>query len=54
MPPRDYIVEDERFERLIHRNAGPEVIWTGGRWTEGPAYLPPAATPSGPISQTTR
>jgi gluconolactonase len=33
-------VEDVRFERLIHRNAGPDLIWTGGRWTEGPAYLP--------------
>ena len=40
MPPSDYLIEDERFESLIHRNAGPEVIWTGGRWTEGPAYLP--------------
>jgi gluconolactonase len=40
MPAKDYLIEDERFERLIHRNAGPEPIWTGGRWTEGPAYLP--------------
>ena len=40
MPASDYLVEDERFERLIHGNAGPELIWTGGRWTEGPAYLP--------------
>jgi gluconolactonase len=40
MPPTDYLIEDPRFEALIHRNAGPELIWTGGRWTEGPAYLP--------------
>jgi gluconolactonase len=40
MPPSDYLTEDERLARLIHRNAGPERIWTGGRWTEGPAYVP--------------
>lgn len=40
MPLSDYQVEDDSFMRLIHRNAGPERIWSGGRWTEGPAYLP--------------
>ena len=40
MPLNDYHVEHDSFIGLIHRNAGPEEIWTGGRWTEGPAYLP--------------
>lgn len=40
MPLSDYYVQDDSFMSLIHRNAGPEQIWTGGRWTEGPAYVP--------------
>jgi gluconolactonase len=31
---------DPRFRALIQGNAGIDRIWTGGRWTEGPAYLP--------------
>ncbi|GKX35185.1 MAG: gluconolactonase [Rhizobiaceae bacterium MnEN-MB40S] len=40
MPASDYLIIDERFAGLIHINAGPEVLWDGGRWTEGPAYFP--------------
>ena len=40
MPAKDYDVRDERFAKLIHRNAGPELLWSGGRWTEGPVYFP--------------
>jgi gluconolactonase len=40
MPASDYLKLDDRFSGLIHANAGPELVWTGGRWTEGPAYLP--------------
>lgn len=40
MPAENYVIHDERFARLIHLNAGMEMLWTGGRWTEGPAYLP--------------
>jgi gluconolactonase len=37
----DFIeVRDPRFPRLIHGSAGLDLIWTGGRWCEGPAYLP--------------
>ena len=37
----DFIeVRDERFARLIHGNARIDKLWTGGRWTEGAAYLP--------------
>lgn len=39
MPAIDYEVHDERFGRLIHENAGPEILWQGGRWCEGPAYF---------------
>jgi gluconolactonase len=35
-----YEIHDERFTRLIHGNARVDVLWEGGRWTEGPAYLP--------------
>jgi len=36
---KDYEILDERFEKLIHLSANVEVLWSGGRWTEGPAYL---------------
>lgn len=36
---RHYETRDERFERLIHRNAHVETLWAGGRWTEGAAYF---------------
>ena len=39
MPATDYEIRDDRFARLIHGNAGPDLLWSGGRWCEGPAYL---------------
>lgn len=33
-------VLDKRFYRLVLHNAHIDRLWTGGRWTEGPAYLP--------------
>lgn len=39
MAASDYDVRDDRFAKLIHGNANVEVLWRGGRWTEGPAYL---------------
>ncbi|TWG97298.1 gluconolactonase [Mesorhizobium sp. J18] len=39
MPGEHYEIRDERFARLIHSNASIDILWTGGRWTEGPAYL---------------
>lgn len=37
----DFIdVRDPRFAKLIHGNARIDKLWTGGRWAEGPAYLP--------------
>lgn len=39
MAARDYYIHDHRFAKLIHGNANVEVLWSGGRWAEGPAYL---------------
>jgi gluconolactonase len=39
MPGEHYEIRDERFAKLIHTNANLETLWSGGRWTEGPAYL---------------
>jgi gluconolactonase len=39
VPKDNYTVHDKRFYKLIHFNAGMDHLWTGGRWTEGPAYL---------------
>jgi gluconolactonase len=36
----DYEIHDDRFSRLIFENAGIDVLWSGGRWCEGPAYFP--------------
>lgn len=33
-------VLDRRFHGLVIHNAHIDHLWTGGRWTEGPAYLP--------------
>ena len=33
-------VVDKRFAKLVHGNVHVEKLWTGGRWTEGPAYFP--------------
>jgi gluconolactonase len=35
----DYAILDRRFERLIIGHAKLERLWSGGRWTEGPAYF---------------
>jgi len=35
-----YEIRDPRFEGLILNNARLETLWTGGRWCEGPAYVP--------------
>ena len=33
-------IVDKRFAKLVHGNVHVEKLWTGGRWTEGPAYFP--------------
>lgn len=38
----DYEVLDPGFRRLIVPHARLERLWTGGRWTEGPVYVPAA------------
>jgi gluconolactonase len=38
--PPLYEILDERFRRCVNRTARLETLWTGGRWTEGPAYFP--------------
>lgn len=37
-----YIVHDERFRALFIGHAKLERLWTGGRWVEGPVYVPAA------------
>jgi gluconolactonase len=39
MPGEHYELRDERFAALILKNANIDTLWTGGRWTEGPAYF---------------
>ncbi|WP_346891727.1 SMP-30/gluconolactonase/LRE family protein [uncultured Roseibium sp.] len=39
MPGELYDIRDDRFAKLIHGNANMDTLWTGGRWTEGPAYF---------------
>ena len=38
----DYDILDARFSALINGSARLERLWTGGRWTEGPVYVPAA------------
>lgn len=33
-------VIDKRFHRYVIHNAHVDHLWTGGRWTEGPVYVP--------------
>lgn len=33
-------VLDKRFYKLVLHNAHIDHLWTGGRWTEGPVYVP--------------
>lgn len=35
-----YDIRDARFARLILPNERLDLLWTGGRWCEGPAYFP--------------
>ena len=42
MAATDYEVLDPRFRACFNRTAHVERLWTGGRWTEGPAYFPAA------------
>jgi gluconolactonase len=35
----DYDIIDSRFRECFNRTARVERLWTGGRWTEGPAYF---------------
>lgn len=39
MPGEHYQIIDERFRKLIHGNANIDLLWSGGRWAEGPAYF---------------
>lgn len=39
MITEDFEVIDSRFARLVIGNVHVEQLWTGGRWTEGPAYF---------------
>lgn len=39
MAGKHYEIRDERFAKLIQGNANIDVLWTGGRWAEGPAYF---------------
>jgi gluconolactonase len=36
----EYTIVDPAFDALIIGHAKLEHLWTGGRWTEGPAYFP--------------
>ncbi len=38
----DYVFHDDRFKRLVIFHARLEKLWTGGRWVEGPVYVPAA------------
>ena len=35
-----YEIRDERFRRSVKLDEPLEQIWSGGRWTEGPIYVP--------------
>jgi gluconolactonase len=39
MPASPYTVLDDRFRGLIQPSARLETLWTGARWSEGPAYF---------------
>lgn len=40
MTAHDFEIFDERFKRCIRTSANIERLFTGCRWTEGPAYFP--------------
>ena len=39
MAKATYEIHDPKFSKLIQGNAGVDLLWSGGRWCEGPAYL---------------
>jgi len=39
MARQNYEIRDERFTQFVKLNANIDTLWTGGRWTEGPAYF---------------
>jgi len=39
MPGQHFEIRDERFAKLILPGENIAVLWTGGRWAEGPAYF---------------
>ena len=45
----DYDTFDGRFGSLMIGSAAIERLWTGGRWTEGPVYVPAAKAVVGGI-----
>ena len=40
MSAKDFEILDDRFKRCIRTSANIERLYTGCRWTEGPAYFP--------------
>ena len=40
MLTKDFEVLDKRFEKLVFGNVHLDVLYTGTRWAEGPAYFP--------------
>jgi gluconolactonase len=42
MPANCFEVLDDRFRRLFVPTAAVDVLFTGCRWAEGPAYFPAA------------
>ena len=40
MLTKDFEVLDKRFEKLVFGNVHLDVLHTGTRWAEGPAYFP--------------
>ena len=40
MLTKDFEVLDKRFEKLVFGNVHVDVLYTGTRWAEGPAYFP--------------
>lgn len=40
MPDTFYEIHDPSFLKLIHGTAGIDLLWSGGRWCEGPTYFP--------------
>jgi gluconolactonase len=40
MTHESYEILDERFRRSVKTREPVECLWSGGRWTEGPVYVP--------------